>query len=165
MHDGQFQIGVKEKPCTKFLRLYDKNNTDSTAKIIKAIPGLKEKLKSGTAKELGFVKDGKVVKKDIKLDNKLWAVIDPLLGRTSEENIAEFFQLPLGVIENRRLVLRIEKFNYIDPQIIDALLQYGTNEEIEKLFDNSKKRITKVNVALQRLFTRGRRKGVGKVDL
>ena len=65
----------------------------------------------------------------------MWSVIDPLLGRTSDIKLSLFFGIPEASIENRRYFLRILPYEYIDYELIDPLLDKGTDEEISELFD------------------------------
>ena len=80
--------------------------------------------------ENGEFKGGRV-----KVDHAIWAIVDPLLGRTSDTKLSLFFGIPEASIENRRYFLRILPYEYIDYELIDPLLDKGTDEEISELFD------------------------------
>lgn len=95
--------------------------------ILRLIQG---KVKNSPLFENGEFKGGRV-----KVDHAIWAIVDPLLGRTSDAKLSLFFGIPEASIENRRYFLRILPYEHIDYELIDPLLDLGTDEEIADLFD------------------------------
>jgi hypothetical protein len=79
--------------------------------------------------------DGFVMYKHVKSDDPNWAIIDPLLGRVKDSQIAKFFGIPQLTIYNRRERLKILPYDHIDWTIVDPLLSKGCDEEISELFD------------------------------
>ena len=79
--------------------------------------------------ENGEFKGGRV-----KVDHAIWAIVDPLLGRTSDTKLSLFFGIPEASIENRRYFLRILPYEHVDYELLDPLLDLGTDEEISDLF-------------------------------
>lgn len=108
-----------------------KNNQFKKNNIITLIPNY-GKIKDGI-----FVKNGKVVRKNMKISDPNWSVIDPLLGRVPDKNIAAFFVVPENIIEMRRDLLHILPYGHIEWDIIDSLLKYGTDEEISQMFNGN----------------------------
>lgn len=109
----------------------NKNNKLSKNNIIQLIP------RYGKIKDGIFIKNGSVVRKNMKISDPNWAVIDPLLGRVSDERIASFFVVPVNIIEMRRNLLHILPYGHIEWDIIDSLLKYGTDEEISQMFNGN----------------------------
>ena len=110
--------------------LQKKDDTFNIAKepiILRLIQG---KVKNSPLFENGEFKGGR-----LRADHAMWSVIDPLLGRTSDTKLSLFFGIPEASIENRRYFLRILPYEYIDYELIDPLLDKGTDEEISELFD------------------------------
>lgn len=107
---------------------YKKRNKNN---ILELIP-FRDKIKNGI-----FVKNGRVTRKNIKSSDPNWAVIDPLLGRTDDKNIAEFFVIPTEDVTIRRELLHIMPYGHFQWDLIDPLLKLGTDEEVSRLLDGN----------------------------
>lgn len=99
--------------------------------ILELIP-FRDKIKNGI-----FVKNGKPIRKSMKSSDPNWAIIDPLLGRTEDEYIAEFFVIPTDIVTMRREILHIQPYGQFNWSLIDPLLKFGTDEEVSRLFDGN----------------------------
>jgi len=98
--------------------------------FIRAIPVMKvnRRIKNGI-----MVRNGKVITKYIDINNPIWKVIDKILGKFPDENIAGFFALPVYIIRNRRECYHIPPFGYIDNDTLESLLSNGSDREVANL--------------------------------
>ena len=110
--------------------LQKKDDTFNIAKepiILRLIQG---KVKNSPLFENGEFKGGR-----LRADHPIWAIVDPLLGRTNDTKLGLFFGIPDASIANRREFMGILPYEHIDYELIDPLLDIGTDEEIADLFD------------------------------
>ncbi len=101
----------------------------------KAKEPLMLRLIQGKVKNSPLFENGKFQGGRLRADHPIWAIIDPLLGRTSDTKLGLFFGIPDASIENRRVFLRILPYEHVDYELIDPLLDLGTDEAIADLFD------------------------------
>ena len=93
------------------------------------------RLIQGNVKNSPLFENGEFKGGRLRADHAMWSVIDPLLGRTSDIKLSLFFGIPEASIENRRVFLRILPYEHVDYELLDPLLDLGTDEEIADLFD------------------------------
>ena len=93
------------------------------------------RLIQGNIKNSPLFENGKFKKGRVEPDHAIWAIVDPLLGRTSDTKLSLFFGIPAASIENRRYFLRILPYEHVDYELLDPLLDLGTDEAIADLFD------------------------------
>ena len=101
-------------------------------KLLEYIPTKNGKHKNGI-----FVKDGKIIRKNIKIGDPVWNAIDPILGSTEDENIAWFFGIPTPIITLRRESQRVLPYKFIQWSIIEPLFNLASDEEIAELLKGS----------------------------
>ena len=91
--------------------------------------------KNGKRRDGVFIKDGKIILSYIQTTHPIWAIIDPLLGKTKDDDLAWFFAIPTPIIKARRSALGIKIIDNIQYDKLDPLIEYGTDEEISELLN------------------------------
>jgi len=122
-------MGIRRQEKTSDLFNSGKFQNLSDSKILALLP-------NGRSKKNGlFLKNGKIVRKTLRSHDPEWAVIDPLLGRTSDVEIAKFFGIHGSLVKMRRELLHILPYGVYSWEILDPLFAYGSDKEIYNLFD------------------------------